>query len=177
MTITEPQATTPGRRPHLFIRLARPDDVPALRRIYAGAVRALAPGHYSPAQIAAWAGFAGTDEFPAFILGVDTFVAQLGGRVDGVPGAVPAGFCGIAADGHIASVYVAPGQARRGLGTALLEHALAAHPRPASGRWYAEASRLSLPLFLHRGFDEVGTERSERAGVAFERHLVERRSS
>jgi putative acetyltransferase len=159
----------PHPHPGLAIRSARRDDVPALRTLYAESVRALGPSRYSPAQVAVWAAFAQSADFAPFLLDVSTFVAELGGT--------PAGFCGIAGDGHLASVYVAPAHAGRGIATALLRHALAAVPAPASGRWYAEASLFSLPLFLRQGFVEVGREQACRQGVRFERYRVERHAT
>ena len=150
----------------MTIRLARLRDLAALRILYAESVRVLGPGQYSPDQVRMWASFADSDGFDAFILDVDTYVAELTGSA--------VGFCGVATDGHVASVYVAPVHARRGLGGWLLRHALAARPRPSSGGWYAEASALSLPLFLRHGFRETGRERVFRQGVEFERHLVAR---
>jgi putative acetyltransferase len=161
-----PDKRSSGGPDAISMRPARPEDVAALSALYARAVRVLGPGHYSPAQVAIWAAFAADGAFADFILDVDTVIAELAGT--------PAGFCGMAADGHVASVYVAPELAGRGLGSALLSHALASHPAPTSGRWYAEASVFSLPLFLKHGFVESGRESTSRHGVRFERHLVER---
>ena len=148
------------------IRAVNPSEVPALRALYADAVRSAGPAGYSEAQLRAWSAFAGEDGFEAFVLGVDTFVAVRGGRIEG--------FCGIADDGHVASIYVHGRCMRQGIGGALLDFALATHPAPSYGRYYAEASLLSLPLFQSRGFRLVGTETTQRGGVAFQRHLVEK---
>jgi hypothetical protein len=51
---------------------------------------------------------------------------------------------------------------------------LSRHPHPGSGRYYAEASAFSLPLFERCGFRRTGSERADRNGVQFERFLVER---
>ena len=146
------------------IRDADAADIPALRGIYRGAVHALAPGLYAEDQIAAGSGFAAAPEFDGFVLDVRSFVAVRDGR--------PVGFCGIAPDGHVASVYVDADECRRGIGTLLLLHALDACPAPTSGRWYAEASLLSRGLFARCGFRQTGVERVERGGVVFERYLM-----
>ena len=137
-----------------------------LREIYAGTVDRLGPSAYTPVQVDAWKAFASASEFDDFILGVNTCVA--------VSGAGIAGFCGIAEDGHVASVYVRADRCRQGVGTALLRRVLANHPAPTSGRYYAEASVFSLPLFTRCGFRRKGTEQAIRDGVVFERFLVER---
>jgi putative acetyltransferase len=150
------------------MRLARRADLPALRAIYADSVSVLAPACYSADQVHAWAAFAQDGAFHDFILDVATWVV-----IDAVEG-VPLGFCGIGDDGHVASLYVAPAHGRRGIGASLLRHALNQCPRPSSGRWFAEASRLSRPVFERIGFRLVAIERTQRDGVAFERERVER---
>lgn len=150
----------------MILRYAVPEDVPALRTVYADAVHALAPPLYSAEQVRVWASFAEQDELVAFILESDTLVAEIDGR--------PVGFCGIGADGHVASVYVAGRAAGQGVGTQLLSQALQDHPAPTSGRYFAEASLLSRPLFLKLGFAQIGIEHADRDGIAFERFLMQR---
>ncbi|MCG6941499.1 MAG: GNAT family N-acetyltransferase [Thiohalocapsa sp.] len=141
-------------------------EVPALRAVYADAVRGLAPGHYAPEQVVVWAGFAASQDFTGFVLDVMTFVAVAHGDI--------VGFCGIGPDGHVASIYVHPAHARRGIASALLRRALAACPAPDAGRWLAEASLLSRPLFQRFGFRQTGVERALRDGVGFERYIMAR---
>ena len=148
------------------IRLATAADLLELRSLYAETVDELGPTAYAPAQVAAWEGFAADPGFGDFILDVHTYVATLDSQV--------VGFCGIADDGHVASVYVSPEHCRQGIGKTLLSWVLARHPVPTSGRYYGEASAFSLPLFERCGFRLIGTEQTIRDSVAFERFLVER---
>ena len=150
----------------LLIRSADIGDLPDLRRIFRDAVEVLGPSVYSSAQVAAWAAFADETEFEGFILGANTSVAEIGAEI--------VGFCGIEDNGHITSVYVRPELSRRGIATRLLRFVMDRSGRPGSGRYHAEASLFSLPLFRRCGFQQVGTESVVRAGVAFERFLVER---
>jgi putative acetyltransferase len=159
-------ASDSGTEPNTLLRYARAHDLPALRMVYVDVVQRLATGLYSPEQVRAWARFATTEAFAGFIHDVDTLVADVDGTIHG--------FCGIGADGHVASVYVAGHAARRGLGARLLRRALSDHPDPTSGRYFAEASLLSRRLFLKLGFRQVGTEHVVRDGITFERFLVER---
>lgn len=154
--------------PDMLMRPATSADLPALRSIYADSVRTLATSCYSPAQLQVWAAFARDAAFQNFILATPTWIAA------DTETAVPLGFCGVMEDGHITSIYVAPEHGRRGIGSALLEHALGRCPRPSSGRWYAEASHLSRSLFERFGFKSIGVDRAERQGVVFERDRVER---
>jgi putative acetyltransferase len=151
--------------PAADIRAARAGDLGVLRRVYADAVRSAGPTAYTQGQVRAWSRFAEDAAFADFVLGVHTYVAEEAGSV--------VGFCGIADDGHVASVYVRGDRIGQGIGKSLLRHALAAHPQPASGRYYAEASRLSLPLFRRCGFRETGRECVIRDGETFERFHVE----
>ncbi len=104
------------------IRLATAADLPTLREISAGAVDKLRPAAYTPAQVDVWKGFAGQAEFHDIILGVNTYVAELGADIGGS--------CGIADDGHVASVYVRAERCGQGIGTTLLRRVLATHPAP-----------------------------------------------
>ncbi len=150
----------------IIVRRVASADLPALREIYADVVGTLGPAAYTPAQVDAWKAFARQAEFDDFILGVNTYVAEIGAEI--------AGFCGIAGDGHVASVYIAPERCGQGIGTTLLRQVLARHPAPSSGQYYAEASLFSLPLFRRCGFRQTGREHAVRDGVAFERFLVAR---
>ena len=148
------------------IRRAVADDVSALRNLYAEVVLAVGPKAYEPDQVHAWAVFAREPAFDEFVTAVNTYVA--------VEADVIVGFCGIDDDGHIASIYVSSTCLRRGIGKTLLDFALAQHPTPTAGRYFAETSAFSLPLFERCGFARVGAEQVIRSGVMFERFLVER---
>ena len=153
-------------KPSLILRYADAADLPALRGVDARAVDELAAEHYSIDQRRVWASFASSDRFVSFVRDVDTLVAGREGRIEG--------FCGIGANGHVASLYVIGAAAGRGLGTRLLGQALRDHPAPTTGRYFAETNLLSRRLFLKLGFTQIGTERVIRDGVAFERFLVDR---
>jgi putative acetyltransferase len=150
----------------ISLRRARDADLQSLRAIYADAVRSVGPTAYSPDQVKVWSAFAGEMNFSAFILTVNTYLAVIDDQV--------VGFCGIADDGHVASIYVRPGWFGEGIASRLLSAALRLHPEPISGRYYAEASIFSLPLFERFGFRQTGSEQADRYGVTLERFLVER---
>ena len=150
----------------IALRLAIPEDIEALRHVYATSVKALAQGHYSIEQIAVWAGYAEAPAFVDFILEPLTILATVDRQ--------PIGFCGVEPTGHIASLYVYPDHGRRGIGTALLREALDRCATPTRGHWFVEASLLSRPVFERLGFAQVAIEQTERAGVRFERLLMRR---
>ena len=149
----------------MTITIAREEDIPRLRDIYLDAVTTIGPARYSPAQVQAWVQFVdGIKEFRNFILDGTTFVAE----VD----ETPVGFCGIADDGHVLSVYVRGSCARQGVGSMLLAQALEHGKRNSISEFYAEASAFSLPLFRKFGFLITGKERVVQYGAEFERYLV-----
>lgn len=150
-------------------RLAAPVDVPALALLYAGAARALGPVCYSAEQVAAWAGFGSdTSAFRAYVLDARTWIAEVAEVGDGAP----AGFCGVSPDGEVHSLYVRAGGHRRGLGSALLAHALADARGRGLVRFEAWVTPLSRPVFERAGFVLTKTVTETYAGLSFERFRV-----
>ena len=150
----------------LALRIADSVDIAQLRDLYAAAVRGLAPGHYSPEQIAVWSGYAEAPAFRDFILHPLTILATHDDE--------PIGFCGVARNGHIASLYVHPSHARQGIASLLLRTALDRCASPSDGHWSAEASLLSRPVFERLGFKQVAVEHSVRDGLGFECYRMRR---
>lgn len=145
-------------------RLATAADVPALAALYRETALALGPQIYLPAQVAAWA--RSTDDaerFARYILDADTWVA------DGNDG-LPSGFCGVAVHGDVGevhSLYVRATLTRRGIGSALLAHALA---RTAGAtRFEAWATPFSKPVFERAGFRLERIVAEPYQGVLFKR--------
>jgi putative acetyltransferase len=157
------------------LRLATAADVPALAALYADAARALGPSVYSPAQVAAWAQFGrDTPAFRDYVLQARTWVAET------TAGAPPRGFCGIAPlaadEGEVHSLYVRPGLMRQGLGSALLQHALADARQRGLRHFSAWATPLSRPVFERAGLGLVHTVVAPYEGVLFERYRVSTRA-
>ena len=145
------------------IRLAGPDDVPALARIYREAAETFGPSVYSATQVRAWAAFgADTPEFREYVLGAKTWVAECAGR--------PLAFCGIDDRGELRSFYVTPERTRRGLGTRLLAHNLADAAARGLTTLHTWATPFSRPVFERAGFRLAETVRMPYRGVEFERY-------
>lgn len=148
------------------VRRAIEADLPALAELYTHSVVTVGPKVYTPEQVRMWASSpCDAEAFRRLILGVTTFVAQSAGR--------PVGFCGVADDGHIASLYVHGDHVRQGIGSQLLRAALDHARAREMGRLYTEANPFSKPLFEKFGFEVYGTERVDRGGVTFERYLMQ----
>lgn len=151
----------------LVFRLAGAADVPALAALYACTARELGPQVYTPEQVGAWVSFgADTPAFRDYILQAQTWVAEQDGD--------PIGFCGIDAGGEVRSLYVRADLTRRGLGSRLLAHALAAARTRGVTHFSGWATPFSRPVFERAGFNLVGTVVEPYQGVLFERYRVER---
>lgn len=150
------------------IRAYRADDLDALAGVYAAAIRHLGPAHYSAAQVAAWSGFADDREvFADWIGHAATFVAL--DRPDRI-----VGFSGLAPAGHVASLFVAPGAQRRGIGSRLLERVLDEAGARGLSRLTTAASVFSRPLFEAYGFEVTEVEHTVVDGVPFTRFAMQR---
>lgn len=148
-------------------RPACAEDVAELAALFAESVRSIGPEHYQPDAIEAWAAFAGSDRFSAFVLHNHTLVAEE--RAEGL-----SGFGGIDEFGRITSLYVRPDRSRRGIGSTLLRALLEIGQSNGLREFNTEASAFSRGLFEKFGFEVVGTEVVERAGVHIERYRMER---
>lgn len=150
-------------------RRATPADVPALAALYADTARRLGGACYTPEQVTAWAGFgADTPAFRDYVLGARTWVAQGAGSADADASGV-LGFCGIDGEGHVHSLYVRADHNRRGLGTALLAHAMADARDRGQVHFSAWATPFSEPVFLRAGLVVVERPWAAFEGVGFRR--------
>lgn len=146
-------------------RRATAADVPALAGLYAHSARQLGPQVYSAEQVIAWQRFA--QDAPAFadyVLQARTWMAE---DAEG-----PLGFCGIDTLGEVRSLYVRASATRKGLGSALLAHALGMARAEGQSSFAAWATPFSLPVFGRAGFSRVRTLREPFQGVMFERYRV-----
>ncbi len=154
----------------LRFRLAVPADVPTLAAIYASAARELGNWCYTAEQVAAWSTFgADTPAFRDYVLDARTWVA-LPAEAAEVGGAETVlGFCGIDAEGYVPSLYVRPDHNHRGIGTALLAHAMADARQRGLRRFSAWCTPFSEPVFARAGLVVVERPLAEFEGVSFRR--------
>jgi putative acetyltransferase len=148
------------------LRLAAAADVPALAGLYADTARAMGPRVYTREQVAAWASFgvAGA-AFAQYVLGAQTWIAEGDDQT-------ALGFCGIDAVGEVRSLYVRAELTRRGLGGALLAHALAQARQHGLATFATWATPFSVPVFERAGFRLVERVRAPYQGVEFERYRM-----
>lgn len=148
-------------------RLATAADVPQLAALYAHTANALGAWCYSAEQVRAWAGFAADLEaFADYVLTASTWIHSAGdGQI--------IGFCGVAANGEVHSLYVRADHTRQGLGGRMLAHALATARSQGVQHFAAWVTPFSRPLFDRAGFVLVRTSTESFNGVLFERYRVE----
>ena len=153
----------------MSLRLAGAGDVPALAALYREAALALGPQVYTPEQVQAWARSADDRErFGRYILDARTWI-------DGGDDGVPRGFCGIAVHegvGEVHSLYVRAALTRRGIGRALLAHAMRESRAAGAREFEAWATPFSRPLFERAGFALARIVSEPYQGVMFERYRM-----
>lgn len=141
---------------------ATPADAPALARVRVAAI-ATTGAWYDDGQRAAWAGLCAAEDLARAVAAgrQAIWLAERAGAVSG--------FAAFGADA-VSGVYVAPGYARLGIGSALLRTGLTHLPRRA---WRVMATRNAVPFYARNGFVEYRDEMlsldapDERRAVSF----------
>lgn len=129
------------RHPDVEVRAAIPADLAACAEIYETCQREILPGG---------AGIWARDGFARATAGEEVFVAVADGSV--------AGFLSLwRADGFVHFLHVRPRWRRRGVGRALLGHALATVPGSAELKC-APHNRAALAFYARLGWAEIGRE-------------------
>jgi putative acetyltransferase len=128
----------------IAIRAATPGDAPFIQRVHEDSIRGLGTRAYSRTEVESWAAGLRPDRYVAAMTsGGESFL--LAEHRSGV-----VGFCSFGAD-EIVGLYVAPAQAGRGIGAALLR---AAEQRiGAAGR---RAIRIGASLNAQRFYEAHG---------------------
>ncbi|MFN0191913.1 MAG: GNAT family N-acetyltransferase [Aestuariivirga sp.] len=151
------------------IRLYRPSDAADLSELFVRSIKGLAPDHYSPEQVAAWAGEAATPEENHVKCSDGRLVLVAAGEHD-----EPLAYIDLEMDGHIDMLFCLPEAAGKGLASALyneLERRAKALDIP---RLYVEASEGARPFFAHKGFALLNRHDFEVDGVAIHNYRMEK---
>lgn len=149
-----PDVSTPG----WVLRPYEPGDTAATRGVFHAAVRRTALGHYSEAQVRAWApDEADLDRWDRRRVTATTVVAVAEGGV--------VGFADLTDAGEMDMLFVHPDHARRGIATALVNHVTDEARRRGMHRVDVRASRVLQPLLERLGFVVDEDRPHNRAGV------------
>ena len=147
------------------IRPYQSSDAAALLDIFNSAVHITAAPYYSLAQRQAWAP-AGRDfaTWQARMNAMQPWVLEQGGQM--------LGYASLESSGYIDHFFVRGGQARQGLGTALMQHLLALAQTRHLPQLSADVSLAAQPFFAHHGFVLVEHRMPVRAGIAIPNALM-----
>lgn len=138
-----------------------------IARIFVEAVHQTAAKHYADDQVNAWSGRIPNDEHWRIRCEFKRpFVYEVHGRV--------AGFLELDTDGHIDCHYVDPAYNRRGIGGALLAHAIQVCDARGLDRMYVEASHVAKGLYLKHGFRIVRPNTVTIDDVTLDNWIMER---
>ena len=156
----------------VHLRVLHPNDLDQLKAVYRDAVFSQAQGLYSPIQIAAWANHASSSSALRDALARGYGIASCGSPSaagpDPNPNAIEA-FGVLDPLERLSLLYCRGRSCRQGRSSAILT-ALEQHAWSQGCRqWRTEASQLSKPLLLRRGWRVVAEETVIFAGEPFQR--------
>jgi putative acetyltransferase len=127
------------------VRPARADDAEALCEIQTSAIRKLGLSHYSQSDVDAWAEGLAPDPYVDLIAKTCVLVAERDG--------VPIGFSSLDLQtGEFVSLYVAPAEARRGVGHRLVAELMEQGRAAGLARIFCESSLGAVGLYERAGF-------------------------
>jgi predicted N-acetyltransferase YhbS len=127
------------------IRAATPEDAARLHQLHTTSVRRICAPHYEPEVIDGWLANRVPEGYLPRIERGDIFVVEDGGRIVGF---------GEATAGVVVACYVDPAMIRRGVGSAIMEHALVIARRGHDGPIRVEATLNAAPFYARFGFRE-----------------------
>jgi len=150
----------------LLIRAARVSDASDLHELHARAVDAFCRGHYSDDQVQVLLIGRTAEGYLPAIERDEMFVMESDGCMVGF---------GHATQGEVEALFVDPGWAGRGIGGALLEHALQLAVRGHEGPIQLKSTLNAVGFYEAHGFVEVGATELDKHGMALPFVLMERR--
>ena len=148
--------TAGGNGGAIRIEPAGVEDAVAVHAVHVRAVRELCSGRYEPEVIDGWPHGRVPEAYLAPIRSGALFVARVGSRL--------AGF-GEAAPGEVLAVYVDPELGGRGVGAALLAHAILRTGMGSDGAVRLESTLNAVGFYERHGFDAIGPATARRGGA------------
>jgi len=147
------------------IRAAGPRDGARLHELHTAAVRRICAPHYAPEIIDGWLSNRTPEGYLPEIDRGAIFVVEDERRIVGF---------GEAAPGVVIAVYVDPTAVRRGVGSAIMSHALGIARRGHDGPIRIESTLNAARFYERSGFAEVGRSTVRRGHVDIPVVLMER---
>lgn len=133
----------------MHLRQFEAGDLPAVQELFAGSIRTVCRGDYTPAELEAWANRAGRITAER-LLDCYTLVAEEEGRL--------LGFGNLEPGGHLDCLYTAADSQRRGVAAALCDALEAEARRQGEELLRVEASRTARGFFERRGYQVAAAQ-------------------
>ena len=152
--------------PDFSIRSARADDAADIARVHRRAIRGLARGSYTDAELESWADGLGEDFYRPRIDETAHF------EVAEDPRAAVIGFAAVRED-EMWLLYIDPGWARRGIGSALLRRAENHLLQSGHADIWVQSSLNAERFYAAHGYERRETiDAATRGGVTLKAHLM-----
>ena len=149
-----------------MIRSYKPRDHIAISEIFPRAIHEIASDVYTAEQCSAWSEKKpNPDHWRMRCDRKKPFVFTQDDRV--------VGFLELDSDGHIDCMYVHPEEKRKGIASALIEHAIEANTSVGNQRIFVEASICAKPVFEKKGFSVVKEKEVLIKGVSLKNYDME----
>lgn len=151
----------------ITLRACRPDDLPALTRLFRETIHAVNRRDYTAEQLAAWAP-ARTDlgRWRQKFAAETVVVAELDNQ--------PVGFCSWTPDGYLDFLYVHRTHQRKGVATVLYAEAERVLRTKGLRRIHTQASITAQPFFARQGFKVVKHQTVRVRGVDLPNAVMEK---
>jgi putative acetyltransferase len=150
------------------LRRARPEDAPAVARLFRDTVRTVNRQDYSDAQIDAWAPYqVDLDDWRQMIETSHFLLAISGGMV--------VGFASLDGQDYVDQLYVHKDLLRRRIATRLIEEIEREAKRRGAQRLWTQASITAKKFFERQGFVAQQAQRVAHNGQIFENYVMEKR--
>ena len=151
----------------MTLRPFRPEDLPAVLRLFRETVHTVNRADYSEAQVNAWAPAEPDQErWRAKLASEEAIVAKLDGEI--------VGFCSWTAEGCLDFLYVHHAHQRKGIATALYQAAEQTLKSKALARIHTQASTTAQPFFTRQGFQTVRHQTVKANGVPMPNAVMEK---
>lgn len=151
----------------IHVRTYRPDDLPALQRLYYETIHKVSSADYTQEQVDAWApAQPDTARWQEKLSHQEVVVAELGGEL--------VGFCSWDHSGYLDFLYVHHAHQRKGVATALYAAAESALKSKSQGRIHTQASTTAQPFFTQQGFRLVKQQTVSIRGVKLPNAIMEK---
>lgn len=146
------------------LRPYRPEDCPALLRLFYETVHSVNLGDYTEIQCNVWAtGQEDADRWNRSLLEHTTIVAEWDGTL--------AGFGDMDASGYLDRLYVSKDHQQLGIATAICD---ALEQQIAAPTYQTHASITAKPFFIRRGYCVVRKQEVERQGICLVNYVMEK---